>query len=553
MTRKTLFILVSVMAFPLFFLTSCDDKGDGGMTYEEWLKQQGKDKDKEKDDPDIPGEVTGDIIADGYTRTEESGTDTYQYPEAEGVRKYDWGKKLNKPFYPVRVKNWSGSYTTVQVPFTKTWEERYARLVHYMADYKPETVSYEKYKTLTNKWGSSLMYKQQAATGRFRTQLINGRWYLIDPDGYVHINRGVTSFRHGSSSRNASAFNQRFGSDASWVEITQKELAEVGIHSTGAFSTDGYTPMLTHNNSHPDNPIILCPSFGFLGQFKTQTKKNWPGGNSDAKAGLVFESDWESFCVQYVNSSAFAPYRGRADVLGFFSDNEIPLNGLLKTFLGFKDNCAAYKAACDFMKGKGLAAEASKVTTALTNEFCGIVAENYYKAVKQAIQQADPGMLYVGSRLHGTPKNIAEVVAAAGRWCDIISINYYSEWWPKDTQLDMWETQGNKPFLITEFYVKAIEDCDLPSTSGAGWVVPTQAERAYFFQNFALGLLESKYCVGWTWFKYQDDDGSDNEGKPANKGLYDNYYNMYPILGKFMAQVDYNVYDLIRYFDGDLK
>ena len=40
---------------------------------------------------------------------------------------------------------------------------------------------------------------------------------------------------------------------------------------------------------------------------------------------------------------------------------------------------------------------------------------------------------------------------------------------------------------------------------------------------------------------------------PANKGLYDNYYKMYPTLAKFMREVNFNVYDLIRYFDGKLK
>ena len=44
--------------------------------------------------------------------------------------------------------------------------------------------------------------------------------------------------------------------------------------------------------------------------------------------------------------------------------------------------------------------------------------------------------------------------------------------------------------------------------------------------------------MGWHWFKYQDDDGSDNGGKPANKGVYDNYYKMYPYLAKFMQEVN---------------
>lgn len=93
------------------------------------------------------------------------------------------------------------------------------------------------------------------------------------------------------------------------------------------------------------------------------------------------------------------------------------------------------------------------------------------------------------------------------------------------------------------------QDSDLNNLSGAGFTVPTQNDRAYAYQHFTLGLLEAKNCVGWHWFKYQDDDGTDNSGKPANKGVYDNHYEMYPYLGKFMQEVNYNVYNLIEYFD----
>ena len=36
--------------------------------------------------------------------------------------------------------------------------------------------------------------------------------------------------------------------------------------------------------------------------------------------------------------------------------------------------------------------------------------------------------------------------------------------------------------------------------------------------------------------------------KPANKGVYDNYYKMYPYLAKFMQEVNYNVYNLVDFF-----
>ena len=40
------------------------------------------------------------------------------------------------------------------------------------------------------------------------------------------------------------------------------------------------------------------------------------------------------------------------------------------------------------------------------------------------------------------------------------------------------------------------QDSDLNNLSGAGFTVPTQNDRAYAYQHFTLGLLESKKLRG---------------------------------------------------------
>ena len=105
-------------------------------------------------------------------------------------------------------------------------------------------------------------------------------------------------------------------------------------------------------------------------------------------------------------------------------------------------------------------------------------------------------MMYLGTRLHGTPKYMKDVVAAAGKYCDIISIKYYSRWSPElDSYVKNWGEWTDAPFLVTEFYTKG-QDSDLNNLSGAGFTVPTQNDRAYAYQHFTLGLLEAKNCVG---------------------------------------------------------
>lgn len=119
-------------------------------------------------------------------------------------------------------------------------------------------------------------------------------------------------------------------------------------------------------------------------------------------------------------------------------------------------------------------------------------------------------------------------------------MHYYTQW-------------SGRPFIITEYYTKG-EDSGMPNQSGAGWIVRTQRDRGLFYQNFNLALLESGNCVGWHYFKYQDNDptvtGVDPSNIDANKGLVDNYYNVWTDLAGKMKELNLQVYDVIKHFDG---
>lgn len=120
----------------------------------------------------------------------------------------------------------------------------------------------------------------------------------------------------------------------------------------------------------------------------------------------------------------------------------------------------------------------------------------------------------------------------------------------------MWEHESGKPVLITEWYAKAM-DSGLANHGGAGWVVKTQHDRALYYQNFTLGLLESKVCIGWDWFKYADNDpedaGADPSNRDSNKGILSNRYEPYSPLLAAMKQINERTFSLIEYFDQKAK
>jgi hypothetical protein len=100
-------------------------------------------------------------------------------------------------------------------------------------------------------------------------------------------------------------------------------------------------------------------------------------------------------------------------------------------------------------------------------------------------------------------------------------------------------------------------DSGMANTGGAGWLVKTQRDRGWFYQNFALALLESRVCVGWDWFKYMDNDPADKKVDPSNrdsnKGIVNNRYLPYqPLLGA-MKELNDRAFALVEHFDRERR
>jgi hypothetical protein len=220
---------------------------------------------------------------------------------------------------------------------------------------------------------------------------------------------------------------------------------------------------------------------------------------------FVFDPEFESFCNDYAQQ--LAGEKNDPWLLGHFSDNELPLRATaLRNYLALPAKDPGYRAALDWLRTRrGAEASAKDITPQDEKDFLAVVVDRYYRIVSQAIRKHDPNHLFLDSRFYGADVPCREIFKAAGPHADVLSVNYYRVWTPKREHLEMWERESGKPVLIAEWYAKGA-DSGLANTGGAGWLVRTQRERGLFYENFTLGLLESRVCVGWHWFKYVDND-----------------------------------------------
>jgi hypothetical protein len=267
------------------------------------------------------------------------------------------------------------------------------------------------------------------------------------------------------------------------------------------------------------------------------------------KCIFVFDPQFEEHADKVASQAA--AWKDDPYLLGYFTDNELPFpSDLLDRYLALDSGDPGHQAAHRWLEQQG--AEPSQIDQDLREAFRGYVVDRYLGICKRAIRKVDPNHLLLGPRFYGSEKRSEAVFRAAGKHLDVIAVNLYGQWSPRQKMLWQWSQWSGRPVIITEWYAKG-DDSGMENLTGAGWTVATQQERGWFYQNFTLSLLESKVCVGWHWFKYMDNDPRDLTTDPSNrnsnKGIVTAAYKPWRPLLSAMQQLNKSVYPLAVWFD----
>ena len=450
-------------------------------------------------------------------------------------------KKTNENYITVearrRVTGANGSVTY------KDYEPFQTRTVDLLTGYK-KTVKSEP----LSKYGGWKARKSKH-TGFFHVEKIGNRWWCVDPEGYYYFNVALNSISMGGSERNKQALKNKYGTPGNWIFQTIKMLQENGFNCAGSWSD--YKAII-EVNKNSDKPFAYTINWNFMsgygrergGTFQQPGHTGYPGD-----AIFVFDPEWEAFCDRHAKQ--VAAYKDDPNLFGYFSDNEMPFRfKSLDNYLALPEKDPGYIAAVEWIKNQGITKD--QITDKHREAFMAVVAERYFSVVSKALKKYDPNHMYIGARFYSSEKNYPEFMKTAGKYLDIISNNYYGKWTPDSSDMANWTSWAERPFIITEYYTKG-EDSGMPNQSGAGWIVRTQKDRGLFYQNYNLALLESKNCVGWHYFKYQDNDptatGVDPSNTDSNKGIVNNYYEVWTPMMELMKDLNIRVYSITEYFD----
>jgi len=424
-----------------------------------------------------------------------------------------------------------------------------------------------------NEYGGWANGPQLKATGSFRAEKYQDKWFLVDPSGKLFISHGLDVlypqtdatkvkehekwFEKIPAGAQSIPFNElnlqiKFGKKnfyADFYRMLSKRLEAWGINTIGNWGKDDFMAVAK-------TPYVL--------QLKDYSA-SWPGiKGSKLKFYDVFDPHYvelqSNLLAQRVKDDAQTK-RSLTDpmCIGYFIDNELKYEGFVKEVMKGEATQPAKIELVKDLKQKygdiGSLNKAWKTNYATWNAildshtepnsdgyrkdaqvFQGKAEERYFELCRAGIKKVAPHRLYLGARLVGF-REPAHLWAAMAKSCDVISVNSYCNSVANTTPSNF----HDKPVIIGEFHF-GIMDRGMFS-AGLCPAGLTQADRAVAYTRYMQGVLTHPNMVGAHWFQFRDQPLTGRwDGEGYQIGFVDVADTPYPELTAAARKVGENMY-----------
>lgn len=413
------------------------------------------------------------------------------------------------------------------------------------------------------------------ATGRFRTEKIDGRWHLVDPDGRLFFSHGMDVLGICGDPVKTAGRASWFAvptDGQSWKPVERNLRMKYGSADQGA-----YLPIIERRLVHwgfntignwADHRLMERGRFPYTMQI---TDFDWKMPTiGKTKFYDVFDPRWTARMATLFADEAQRRPLLRKSVedpwcIGYFIDNEPAFgnHGRLATeVLKCPADQAAKRALVDWLKERhgGIAAlnaawrTSHKDWEALLAErtvpagtgcetdmrgFSDVMVERYFKACRAVVKDTAPHRLYLGCRFVGTDAVKPELYGPCARHCDVLSVNVYAH------SVANFPVEGfpDIPVLIGEFHF-GVADRGMfaPGLCLAGI---DDADRARAYTRFMEGALRHPRIVGAHWFQYRDQPLLGRwDGEGYQIGFVDVVDTPYPEMVTASRRIGENLYRL---------
>ncbi len=455
----------------------------------------------------------------------------------------------------------------------------------YWATYKPLAV---------DKWGGLPGSKEKLglnATGFFHVEKKNDRWLLVNPDGNVTFHLGICVFGYNPGDEATyikdrrdiyewlppldGEFADAWHPDKWWhdqvfsfyaanvirkygKETTKDQqigrlidrVRAVGFNAIGAFSgscqafVDKHIPRMSGVGFNPELPGIRGVADPFDEEVRRKTEENW------SKSLPKQADDPLIIGFFFANEQGFEDIpRAVPQLPGKYAAKKKLVEMLQKKYPTIAEfNTAWNLQAADFasLADKGLPVS-TKAAFADMQEYTELFLDTYFKFLTETFRKYDKNHLMVSNRWQPGTANNEALCRIAGKYMDVISINYYTWGIDKNFVERLYKWSGGKPQMWSEFFYSSGAESN-PASYNLD--MATQKLRGEAYRNYVEQAASLGFVVGIEWFTLIDQAVTGRwfsklDGERANSGLFNTCDRPYDTCLREMAKSHEVIYDVL--------
>lgn len=400
-------------------------------------------------------------------------------------------------------------------------------------------------------------YKQKRVkgTGFFRTQMIDGRWWFVDPEGYLFLSVGVDCVTKGHSGL-IRGYNFRSNMYAKVPDYeTSRKLGFIN-QRTGAVDRANFSTWNLYRRYGDDYKAKAVDMVvKRMNKWGLNTIANW--SDEDVKAtnrvpflqslsGLGMRSDLMGLTDIYDPEMKIriaddiqrqtARLKNNPWLIGWFVGNEPGwLNQeprLCDIILKGKEQ-PIKRALEEYLKENGDGNQAKK-------NFVYKTFHTFLLTVKEALNEADPNHLNLGIRFSDPLTLPDELLRISGEVFDVFSFNCYLLK-PTEAMLNRVRDFVHKPAIIGEYHFGTVDRGYAQSL----WQVDSQEDRGVAYRYYTEQGYAHPYLVGTGYFQWSDQDLTGRgDGENYNCGLVDVTDRPYKEQTEAMMETAKRLYDV---------
>jgi hypothetical protein len=375
---------------------------------------------------------------------------------------------------------------------------------------------------------------QVKATGFFRVEKIDNRWWIVDPEGHLFLSTGANGIGPGSTGTTMR------GRDSIFKVIPPPQEMSFG-NRPGSLNYLGWNLQRRYGDNWREKAnemtIRRINAWGFTTASQALQKPyiNYfrVAGGGELIMGIpdVYSKEFTDNVEQRAKEQLVAQ-KDNPWIIGYFIGNEPPWpdrESLAVTRILEGPDTDTRKALVEFLK------EAD--TPERRIEFCKKTFRRYLDIMTGAIKKYDPDHLILGIRFGGTPPDY--IIKMAGIF-DVYSLNTYA-YRPDPGYLDKVSSLSGLPILIGEYHF---------GTPGRGMAsglcqVKDQYNRGVAYRYYTENAFSHPAVIGAHWFQWTDQANTGRgDGENYNIGIIDVTDRPYKELTEAITLTHKNLYQV---------